>query len=100
MLLTNYSELHNQTCTITTLSHQFYHTIYHTLVLLPHTSVITTLKYYLTILFYHTIYHILVLLQHYQTNFHTIYHTLVLLPHYQTIYHAISHTCTITNLSD
>ena len=36
MLLTNYSELHNQTCTITTLSHQFYHTIYHTLVLLPH----------------------------------------------------------------
>ena len=30
MLLTNYSELHNQTCTITTLSHQFYHTIYHT----------------------------------------------------------------------
>ena len=34
MVLTNYSELHNQTCTITTVSHQFYHTIYHTLVLL------------------------------------------------------------------
>ena len=91
MLLTNYSELHNQTCTIITPILPYY---------LPHTSVITTLKYYLTILFYHTIYHILVLLQHYQTNFHTIYHTLVLLPHYQTIYHAISHTCTITNLSD
>ena len=80
MLLTNYSELHNQTCTITTLSPPIlpYY--------LPHTSVITTLKYYLTILFYHTIYHILVLLQHYQTNLHTIYHTLVILPHYQTIY--------------
>ena len=50
---------------------------------------------------HHTIYHTLVLLPHYQTTLHTIYHTHVLLsPVSDNLPYYLPHTCTITTLSD